>query len=376
MDEIILCYPVIYILFASFSNDGARKIALLMIVFLSIALVYKKKKRNCCYFIEIVGITTLNGILYGIHYIIHQDFYGYILLLLVFLVYSDRTMKENLKRRISKNKIVFLNFIFTLILTLDVVCGAGLQQSNEWGTSKPLLYGPYELPHSLAYQLIIMFMLTSIGYHKYKKNLFLVFMAMYAFFITWTGVRSAFLAFMVIAFYEYCSIRNPSNKAIILFGGVIVSFYVIFFTDFLTNNPILQKTIQALKQTSGITNGRTDFNSYLTYIYLNKMNILEKIFGIGIEKLRYYMSLRYTTALHAHNDVLNSLIGMGFIGFALYFKLFIGFCKNSKHWILMFIPIFILAFTNGLYMYIAFTPAIPIFILYFDVLGEAKKGVK
>ena len=106
------------------------------------------------------------------------------------------------------------------------------------------------------------------------------------------------------------------------------------------------------------------------------MNILEKIFGISIEKLRYYMSLRYTTALHAHNDVLNSLIGMGFIGFALYFKLFIGFCKNCKHWILMFIPIFILAFTNGLYMYIAFTPAIPIFILYFDVLGEAKKGVK
>ena len=376
MDEIILCYPIIYILFASFSNGSARKIALLMIVFLSMAVIYKKKKKTWYYFIGIAGITVLNCILHGINYIVHQDFYGYVLLLLIFLVYSDDVRIENLKKLLSKNIIVILNFMFTLVLTFNVVCGVGLQQSTEWGTSKPLLYGPYELPHSLAYQLIIMFLLASIGYHKYKKNLFLVFMGMYVLFITWTGVRSAFLTFMVVAFYEFCSIRKVSNKAVILFVGMIVGFYVIFFTNFLANNPIIQKTIQALKQPSGITNGRTDFNSYLMYIYLNKMNLFEKFFGIGIEKLRYYMSLRYTTALHAHNDVLNSLIGMGCIGFTLYAKLFVDFCKNSKHWILILIPIFILAFTNGLYMYIAFTPALPIIILYLDVLGETRKIVK
>ena len=149
----------------------------------------------------------------------------------------------------------------------------------------------------------------------------------------------------------------------IMFGLTFV-LYLLFFTDFLYNNPIIQKTIQALSQTSGITNGRTDFNSYLSSVYSEKLTLIEKILGCGIDKLRYFMSLRYATALHAHNDLLNSLLGMGAVGLILYLRYLLSLCKTNAEWIKVFIPIFVLAFTNGLFMYTAFTPCLAIFPIY------------
>ena len=307
---------------------------------------------------------------YGIGYIIHQDFYGYILFLLTCLYYSDKEGKNDVDKNLSKNNILFANILFILVVLSCVLFRNGLQFSSEWGTSMPLLYGPYELPHSLAYQLILMYLLASIGYHKYNKKIFLILMAVFTLLIVWTGVRSAFLAFLIILMYEYINIKHRRNKLLIFFSLVVVGLYVLFFTDFIYNNPIVQKTVQALGQTSGITNGRTDFNSYLSRIYINDLSIVEKLFGVGIDKLRYYMSLRYTTALHAHNDIFNSLIGMGCVGFILYLKLFIGFSRVNKKWLRVFVPIFILAFTNGLFMYTSFTPSLVIFLVYYDTLEK------
>ena len=191
--------------------------------------------------------------------------------------------------------------------------------------------------------------------------------------LVWTGVRSSFLVFAFVLLFEYFNIKKISIKSVIILSGLFVSLYLLLFTNFFQNNPIVQKTIKALSQTSGITNGRTDFNNYLTNVYLNKLNIMEKVFGIGIEKLRHYMSLRYATALHAHNDVFNTLLGMGLIGFMIYIFLLIKFCMLNTKWFKTFIPIFLLAFTNGLFMYTAFTPCLPVFLVYFQQL-ESKRA--
>ena len=147
--------------------------------------------------------------------------------------------------------------------------------------------------------------------------------------------------------------------------------YLICFTDILTNNPVIQKTIVASTKASGITNSRVDFNNYLTNIFLFKLNPIERLTGISIDELRHYMYLRYGTELHAHNDVYNSLLGLGLIGFLTYAIIFYNFCRVSVKPLIVGLVLFILLFTNGLYMYLAFTPSVGVLLVYSSMNKKA-----
>lgn len=370
---LILYYPVIYILFAFFSDGLARKISIGMIIILAAKILHNKNKKQICFLFIMFILTAYNIIIYGLNYVVHQDFYGYILFLLICITYARKIDFLELDALCTYKNIIQITSLFIFVIMISIFWGGGLQKSTEWGTSMPLLYGPYELPHSLAYQLIIMYMYSSVGAHKYKKKVFFAYMALFSGMLIWTGVRSAFLALVVLLFFEYSSIRKVNIKLAVVMGGVVLMIYLYAFTNFFQNNPIIQKTVQALSQASGISNGRTDFNSYLSNIYLYKMNFFEKIFGIGIDKLRSYMYLRYATALHAHNDIFNTLLGMGIIGLYIYIKALFQLCKINGKWGRVFISIAILAFTNGVFMYTAFTPCIPIFVEYFNELDKVKE---
>ena len=102
------------------------------------------------------------------------------------------------------------------------------------------------------------------------------------------------------------------------------------------------------------------------------MTAFEKVLGVGMDRLREYMYLRYGTELHAHNDMLNTLIGMGTVGLLLFLVLLVDFCKVNRKWGYVFIPVFILACTNGLFLYTAVTPALPVLLVYFKII-ETKK---
>lgn len=372
-DIIVFYYPVLYLFLALLSNDIARKISLIMILMLILNIVYSRNKSQVFLLLIVFGLIFYNAFVFGLNYVVHQDFYGYVLILLICINYSSKRNFLNFNSLFTYKNIMISISLFSVIVVVSILFGNGLQRSTEWGTSMPLLYGPYELPHSLSYQLIAMFMYASIGYHKYNNFYFIIFMLSFSGMLVWTGVRSSFLVFAFVLLFEYFNIKKISIKSVIILSGLFVSLYLLLFTNFFQNNPIIQKTIKALSQTSGITNGRTDFNNYLTNVYLNKLNIMEKVFGIGIEKLRHYMSLRYATALHAHNDVFNTLLGMGLIGFMIYIFLLIKFCMLNTKWFKTFIPIFLLAFANGLFMYTAFTPCLPVFLVYFQQL-ESKRA--
>ena len=365
----IIYYPVIYLYAAIISNDLARKLSLLLIVMLIINIILEKKKTKIVSLCIVLIFTAYNLISFGLEYIIHQDFYGYVLLMLLCISCANRNVISLINNLLTKRTLTTACVLFLLGIVISILRGSGLQISHEWGTTMPLLYGPYELPHSLSYQLLILFMYASIGHHKYKEKMFITYMLAFVFMLVWTGVRSSFLVLFILFCFEYNSINSMSKKTIIISGLLFVFCYLLFFTDFLYNNPIIQKTMQALSKTSGITNGRTDFNSYLSSVYLEKLTLIEKILGCSIDKLRYFMSLRYTTALHAHNDLFNSLLGMGAVGLILYLSSLLKLCKTNAEWIKAFIPIFVLAFTNGLFMYTAFTPFLAIFPIYISNLN-------
>lgn len=362
---------MLYIALELVSDSVSRKLALVTMAILLIEIARKKDVRQYFVLLLIYLLTVGNIMLHGINYVVHQDYYGYALLLLICLFFSNESHRDELNALLSKKVIAALCVAFLSIVAASIFVKNGLRYSNEWGATAPFLYGPYELPHTLAYQLIVMYLIASIGWHKYGY-IFLGFMLAFTALLAWTGVRSAFLVLAIILVCEYFSIPSVWKKSIIFIAVFMGACYALLFTDFLQNSPIIQKTLHAIRSGSGISNSRTDFNTYLTQWYFHGLNGFEKIFGVGMDRLREYMYLRYGTALHAHNDILNVLVGMGATGLFLYLKLFVDFCRVNRKWGYVFLPIFLLAFTNGLFLYTGVTPALPVFLVYFKVIKDLK----
>ena len=86
----IIYYPVIYLYAAIISNDLARKLSLLLIVMLIINIILEKKKTKIVSLCIVLIFTAYNLISFGLEYIIHQDFYGYVLLMLLCISCATR----------------------------------------------------------------------------------------------------------------------------------------------------------------------------------------------------------------------------------------------------------------------------------------------
>lgn len=366
--SICIAYPFIYEIATILSESAGRRFSIFMLLLLIGGIFTNLKKRNFIALCMIFVFILINIMKFGLFYVFNQDFYGLILFLLILLYFSDKKMLNNLERIILdkhfSNSVIFL---FYFVLLISVLFGNGLQVSNDWGVSLPMLYGPYGLPHTLAYSLISVYSVCSILWHKNNGKMYLVLMAITSICLIWTGVRSAVLVLVVMLLFDYGSLRQKSNKFIIFSIVGVLFIYLLLFTDFITNNPVIQKSIIAAGKGSGITNGRLDFISYLWRYFTNEMTFVEKILGIGISNLRKYMALRYGGEIHAHNDFINVLIGMGIMGLVIYVKFLFTFCslnEDKKKNAIVFIILFILVFFNGLYMYVGFVPCIPIIYWY------------
>ena len=297
--------------------------------------------------------------------------------MLVFVYFSNKRRLLQIESNILNERFISsVIFSFYFVLILSVIFFKGLQISSDWGGTIPMLYGPYSLPHTLSYNLIAIYSMSSILWHKYKKKFYVFFMALTSGCLIWTGVRSALLVLVIMIFCDYFSIKKVTKKIILIILGVLLFIFLLFFTGLITNNPMVQKTIVAAGKGTGVTNGRFDFYSYLWFFFVHDMSIIQKIFGVSVLALRKYMGLRYGTEIHAHNDFLNTLVGMGITGLVIYVKGLLSFCRNSDSllkFVLVFGILFVLAFFNGLYMYLGFVPSVPVVFLYVKWLTNSEE---
>lgn len=361
--KFVLCYPVLYLWSMLVSGFLARKIALCFFVLLGIQMLLSERKMDCVALVAAGIFSLFNAVRFGLSYVIHADYYGLVLLLLVFIYYTDQDRIDSLEVAVLNEHltvpVILLSFLAVFI---SIVSGKGLQTVSSWGTM-PMLRGPFDLPHSLAYQMLLFYVLGSILWHTYEKYVYLLVMAMAFCCLVWTGVRSAFISMAILILCDFFAIRRKNVKIWMLIAGGSIFAYLLFFTDIVTNNPIVHKTLAALKR-GNISNSRSDFNNYLAKVYVNSMDTFEKAFGMGMVQLRKTMWLRYENELHAHNDVFNTLVGHGIVGLSLFIGCFVAFCRKNKNGLWIFLVLMVLAYTNGLYMYVAFTPCIAIFLVY------------
>lgn len=363
--NLIVFFPPIYLGANAISDGFARKLVILFLLLLFICVCARRKRSDVLFGVVIALLVFTSFIKFGISYVIHLDFYGFIFLLLIMQVFSCDDYICELRSCIYAPKKANRSMaLFYGILLLSIFFGNGVRYSDSWGVSIPMLWGPFDLPHMLAYMQIVMFCFAGMLFRYNGKKYYLIAMAVACICTMWTGVRSAFLVLFIVAVTEYLAIKSVPKKTIVMLAGLLVLTYLTFFTDVIVSNPIVQKTLSALSKGS-ISNSRDDFNSYLMTLYCNQVSSIDKIIGIGLSELRRLMSLRYGTALHAHNDFLNILLGMGIIGFLAFGVVMIKFCKKCRKWWIPLLVFSTLAFTNGLYMYTGFVVCMPVVLLYY-----------
>lgn len=372
-------YPAIYTILYMISDEYGRLLAQIMLILCFGGMIQSQKKKTYLSLICILIICLINVMLHGIQYMFNLDFYGFILFLLIISLYLNDNYLYELEKKLSNEKAIKTSIlIYYIIIILSIITDNGLRIESTWGVSIPMLYGPFAVPHVLAYNQIIIFCMSSILYRKTDSKIYLIIEGVSILCTIWTGVRTAALVIVIMITYDFIKLKKVKMKYYIFSLLCLFFVFTLFYSDIVVNNPIIQKTLTALSK-GNISNSRDDFNNYLLNFFCNRLSLREKLLGIGLPNLRSYMFLRYGTELHAHNDVFNVLIGMGSITFIYYARRIWLFCKKAGKILPIFIVIFLLSFFNGLYMYVGFTPSIAILIIYYKTVclpKEARSNVE
>ena len=380
--EIVFYYPVFYTFLYTINPGLSNRLFRLtawLALFACINSIFKRDKyanKNILVLVWLMIISFFEIQRTSIHNVFdNQDVFGYTgLILLCSLYLQDDYREEIISYCMNYNRYKKVIISFFALLLFGIVFKHGLR-AEGWGVSVPLLYGQFEIPHSLAYILLALYALSSMQFRNGAKKFPLYMMILTFICVVWTGVRSGLIALLILVIMDFIGIKNKTKKITVIFSLTMIFVLLMSFTDVLTNNPLAQKTINAA-ETGTISNGREKFAAVLAAYFMYGENVFDKIVGIGINGIRDIMLLAYNVGIHAHNDFFNVLLGYGILGSVIFWGIILEFCRKAKWGIFVFVVLLILALTNGLFMYICFTPMI-IFISiyvdqYFDKTGKYK----
>lgn len=307
----------------------------------------------------------------GIYFVYHLDFYAFIGFSFTLLIFSRYEILEALKGYLYRHSklVIFSNMMFFLVLAISIPLRNGLH--TGFNMRIPILYGPYSIPHDVAYECLFLYCLNGFMYKKIRQTKFLVFKGLCLGCIVWTATRSAFVAMAILVLIDYWAYRDKQKKYLLFMVAIIGVMYLGMFTDFLISNPITQKTIAALRDTGTISNSRGYFATSALKGYVRDTNTIQKLLGMGIEGVRSTLKNDplIKVPIHAHNDYINILCGYGILGFIiLIFQQWrlAPIWNKVKYSLMAESFIFILLYTNGLAMYYIVHPLLPILFIFIE----------
>lgn len=369
----ILFFEPMTIALATFAPKLENKLFLLILLCIYIYFMKKIGIHDRGSFLTVnlliglfVAWTILNS---GLSYVIHLDFYAYVGLGLILFTFSDKEILEEFKEFLGKSSryVVLSTVLYFTILAISIPLRGGLH--TGFNMQIPILYGPYSIPHDVAYECLFLYALNAYMYKREKKGIFFVLKVIALGCVAWTATRSAFVAAVVIVFIDYCGIKGQQKKFLILTVAALGFLYVALFTDFLITNPITQKTLAALRDTGTISNSRSQFSASVLREYTTNTTVIQKILGMGIDGIRATLKADplVKVAIHAHNDYVNVLCGYGVVGFLILLFQQISLMKIWNKKTIGFMVqgfLFVLLYTNGLAMYTIITPLLPVLFIF------------
>lgn len=367
--SLILWLPVIYSLFTIFLSGFEN---FLIFAFTCISIIFmhlyflKKSLINSIFIFDVIFIFYLIYVAYneGVGAILNYDFYCYVLMFIFFNIFTNIEIRQEFYSYEKANSKSFTKRIIIMLLLIiySILFKDGFK--TGYGSSIPILYGPFSIPHILGYLFISYYLECTI---IYNKNNFLI---KFIFFIgcIWTASRSAVVGILILIVYDFFSIKIISKK--IFIGSVSVIFLLFLFinTNLLTNNPLYEKTLDA-NSTGSISSGREIFRLAAKNKYFYDTNFYQKAFGIGMSGVRNTMYSITHARIHVHNEYYNLLLGYGLLGMLLLIKFQLSMNKiynNKLSFFFCQIFIFSLSYYNGFAMYSLLTIYFPIICLFFE----------
>ena len=373
--ELCMAMPAIFTGLYCIRDNMANKatIVLLLFSYLLLNSYYMRcgKKTKFIIFNSLIVIYIVYiGIICGISEITSSYFYGYLLTFVMMLICTEDELRENFIKYFLTRKKNFIAYvsIFFIIVAVSAIFFNGLKLG--YGSKIPVLYGPFNIAHKLAYLLIVIYCGISLFDLGNKSKTIIAVKIICVVCIVNTAVRSAVLATAVLLIVDFLSIKSINKKTLVISALFIILGFMATCTDILINNPLIEKTIYAAKVGGSITNGRGRFRQIIIAYYATQTTIIEKIFGIGLSGVIEAIYSVIGVKIQAHNDYVNLLAGYGIIGvvsFVICQLRLSRACKRTISVILMQLFIFILAYYNGFALYTMLTSSLPIVVAFFEM---------
>ena len=373
--ELCMAMPAIFTILYCIKDNIANKATIILMLFSYFLLnsyYIRKGKKLKFFLINILTMiyTVYIGMVCGISQIVSSFFYGYILTFIMMLICMEDELREGFIQYflLKKKRFIVYVWLFFVTVVASVVFQNGLRVG--YGSRIPVLYGPFNIAHKLAYLLMVIYCGISLFDLRNKKKTVIAVKLLCVVCIVNTAVRSVVLATVVLLICDFLSIKKNSKKIMILIMVFLMLVFLATCTDVLTHNPLIEKTIYASEVGGSITNGRELYRQIALSYYATSTSVIEKIFGIGLSGVVEVIYSVIKVKIQAHNDYVNLLVGYGIIGVVSFVICQIRLsktCKSKMNVILFQLFIFILAYYNGFALYTMLTASLPIVIAFFEM---------
>ncbi|MBB6624106.1 hypothetical protein H7E67_11765 [Clostridium gasigenes] len=218
--------------------------------------------------------------------------------------------------------------------------------------------GSNSMPHTAAYLMIVLISMIMVLYEIRRQKKIILLSILPIIIIMLTGARASLgiLAILILVFI----LRNK----LIIKSCIISIITLIIGADYIKEIPVTKKFLRQIEY-GQFSSGR-DLMTDIQLEYFNQGSRLQKIIGVGPDKTYLMNSIYYGLEVWAHNDLIQVLVGYGYIGVIIYMFAIVYFLLahikrgNILESILIVIGLMFLAVSNGLYSYSAITLAIPI----------------
>lgn len=286
----------------------------------------------------------------------NEDIIYFAITILLLSKMSDKNIVYKIKEEIDKiEKIIFIEIF---ILNIILLVGLFIPQCYNYNSGENVYRGFTYSGHTLA--SCICLMLSIYVYYlsnkkKTIKKIILCIIPLYCVLIS--GARTFLIPILIIFFFFYeKSLKKNKNSWLLLLIGIIVILSMFFssslyekFTQTANNTNVSENKLEAL------TNGRLIWWGYDLKEF-NKLNIFQKLFGVGYEFIYKVNQSKYGMYIWAHNDFIQLLASIGIFGVIGYIMIITRFYimldneKNIYKMALIFYMIFP-AIINGFYKY-------------------------
>lgn len=315
---------------------------------------------------------------------LHNHLFNYIDAILFMIYYTNNSNIQELLyyARRKVNLLLAVVIIINIVEALMVLTKSGYVYVYSWhGT---FFRGTSNMPHTLSYLMLatLIFLILYIVITRKKFAAFWALLPTYCVFISGARISlilCALLDAIILSFVLSEKQKNLFLKAIKILPLVAIALFLL--KDKILNSDFMMK-VTSRASSGNSTAGRTYIWIDLLNRYLSCRNPLCYLFGLGDDKSYYYNSINplVKSEVWAHNDLVQIIIGKGFLGIVMYlsgiYTFFKKLIRDSGNiyslTIIAFVSISIVF--NGFYSYRDVNLCIPLLMAINSILSYKKKS--